>query len=110
MSLLPDVISSSPTDDVSPRQAQVAARAQRSTELAVFRHGLGARLRAECDRIDSQAAGDALRAALDEELDLLDYGLGRANGSLAKAELVARKVELFASMNNRRVAQRFGGG
>jgi len=109
MSLLPDVISSSRANDLTPRQVQAAARAQRSTELEVFRHGLGARLRAECDRIDSQAAGDALRTALDEELDLLDYGLRRANGSVAKAELVARKVEMLASMNNRRVAQRFGG-
>jgi hypothetical protein len=50
-----------------------------------------------------------MRAALDEELDLLDYGLRRANGSLARAELVARKVEMLASINNRRVGQRFGG-
>lgn len=108
MSLLPDVISSA-ADGLSSRQLQAAARAQRSTELRVFRHGLDARLRAECDRIDSQAAGDALRAALDEELDLLDYGLRRTGGSAAKAELVARKVEMLSSINNRRVSQRFGG-
>lgn len=108
MSLLPDVISR--TDiDLNPRQMQAAARAQRSTELAVFRHSLDARLRSECDRIDSQAAADAMRAALDEELDLLDYGLSRANGSAAKAELVARKVEMLSSSNNSRINRRFGG-
>jgi hypothetical protein len=109
MSLLPDVISSSRIDAPASRQEQAAARAQRSTELEVLRHGLAARSRAECDRLDSQAAGDALRAALDEELGLLDYGMQRAGGSPAKAELVARKVEMLAGMNNRRALRRFGG-
>lgn len=109
MSLLPDIISGSREAALGPRQAAAAARAQRSTELQVFRHGLHARLQAECDRIDSQAAADAMRSALDEELDLLDYGLTRARGSAAKAELVARKVEMLSASNNRRITRRFGG-
>jgi|ERR1039458_4967950 hypothetical protein len=106
MSLLPDVIPNG--DLLPPRQLAQALRAQHRAELTVFRHGLAARVQAECDRIDSQAAGDALRTALDEEVDLLDYGLRRANGSLAKAELVARKVEMLANINNRRISRRFG--
>lgn len=106
MSLLPDVIDG---DGMSPRQLSQAVGVQRRTELQVFQHSVRARYQAEIDRIDSQAAGDALRAALDEETDLLDYGLRLANGSASKAELVARKVELLSSTNNRRFSRRFGG-
>jgi uncharacterized protein YicC (UPF0701 family) len=105
----PDVSGSRPGVDLSPYQVRAAVRSQRKAELQVFRHGLRARMRAERDRIDSQAAADAMRTALEEELDLLDYGLQQARGSLAKAELVARKVELLASLNNSRITRRFGG-
>jgi len=97
-------------DDQSRRSSDVtqAMNAQRQAELAIFRYGLEARYHAECDRIDSQALGDVLRTALDEEMDLLDWGLSRTGGSVAKAELVARKVSLQVDINNRRIAQRFG--
>jgi hypothetical protein len=90
------------------RQLARARRAQLSTELTVFRHGLDARARAEMDAQDTQAVADASRIALDEELDLLDYGLSRAGQSAAKAELVARHVERLAVINNRRISRRFG--
>jgi hypothetical protein len=93
----------------SPRQVDQAVRALRNTELAIFRHGLTARYQAEADRLDAQAGAEALQASLAEELNLLDYGLRRAGGSAAKAELVARKVELLSSINNRRINRRFGG-
>ena len=94
---------------LSNRQFVRARRAQASTDLAVYRHGLEAHARAECDRQDTEAVADASRAALEEELDLLNYGLARAGGSAAKAELVARHVERLATINNRRIARRFGG-
>ena len=106
MSLLPAV-----RDDgvgLTPRQLARATRAQRSTELQIFEHGLAARYKAEADRIDSQALSDAARAALEEELDLLDYGLSRANGSAARLELVSRKVNILSTANNSRLIRRFG--
>ena len=106
MSMLPDVTR---RDSLSPRQLQRAARAQQNTELETFQHSLAARFRAECDRIDTYAVADALRTALDEEIDLLAYGMRRAAGSAAKAELVARKAEMLSTINNSRIARRFGG-
>ena len=85
-----------------------ARRAQRQAELTVFRHGLAAAVKAQCDIRDSQAIGEAARASLDEEIDLLEWGLYLANGSAAKRELVVRKVEMFSSLNNRRISRRFG--
>lgn len=107
MSLLP-----APLDDdtgLTSRQLVKARRAQASTELAVFRHALETRALADIDRLDSQAVADASRAALDEEVDLLDYGLARASGSAAKTQLVIRHVERAAVINDRRITRRFGG-
>jgi hypothetical protein len=93
---------------LSPYQMKRAGRVKAKTELAVFRHALAARAQSEMDRLDSQAVADASRTALEEELDLLDYGLARAGQSAAKVELVARHVEQLAAINNRRIARRFG--
>ena len=50
-----------------------------------------------------------MRTSLDEELNLLEWGLHRArDGSAAKNELVARKVNMLSTINNRRIARRFG--
>jgi hypothetical protein len=101
-----------PFDDgrgwLTNRQLARAVREQQSTDLAVFRHGLDARRKAEEDRQDTQALGDAMRTSLDEELGLLREGLAQAGQSAAAIELVARKVETTASINNRRAARRFG--
>jgi hypothetical protein len=101
-----------PLDDdtgLTARQVTRARRAQTSTELRLFSYALEARTRAEMDRLDSQSIGDASRAALDEECDLLDYGLARAGGSAAKTQLVAKHVERMAAINDRRITRRFGG-
>ncbi len=106
MSLLP-----APFNDetgLSPRQIVKARRAQASTELAVFRYAVQTRAQAEEDRLDSQAVGDASQAALDVEMELLDYGLARAGASAAKIELVARHVQRMAAINDRRISRRFG--
>jgi hypothetical protein len=91
------------------RQLARARREQLFTDLAVFRHGLDAQRKAEEDRQDSQALGDAMRAALDEELRLLHEGLAQAGQLAGGIELAARKVETTANINNRRAVRRFGG-
>jgi hypothetical protein len=91
------------------RQLARVHSAQLSTNLAVFRHGLDAKAMAEMDAQDSQAIGDAARTALDEELGVLRDGLALAGQSAASVELVSRKVELIANINNRRITRRFGG-
>jgi hypothetical protein len=105
MTLLP---SRNTENALTVRETNQALRSQRRAELRLFDHSLGARFNAEADRIDSQAVADALAASLDEEMALLDYGVRRAGNSAAKAELVARKVELLANINNRRINRRFG--
>jgi hypothetical protein len=93
---------------LTPLQSAQAARTVRRSELAAFRHGLGAAVQAECDRQDTQAVADACSTALDAELDLLDWGMHRAGNSAAKAELVARKVSRLAAINDSRITRRFG--
>lgn len=93
---------------LTKRQAAKANRDQASAELAVFRYGLQTRVQAERDRLDSEAVADASRTALELELDLLDFGLGRAGQSAAKAAIVARHVEKLVSINDRRLTRRFG--
>jgi len=90
------------------RELTRAAVARERTELAVYEHHLQARFLAECDQIDTQALGDVMRTALDEELGLLDWGMERAACSAAKAELVGRKVSLQAQLNNARIMRRYG--
>ena len=95
-----------PDDLFSPRSLP-ATRARRRYELDTYRHGLRARALAECDRQDSEAAADAIGTALTVELDLLDWGLAQTNGSTAKVELVARKVQMLSQINNHRIQRRF---
>ena len=105
MSLLPDI-----RMDDTRRSLQVirAERAERRAEERAFQEVLKIRHRSMIDQLESQAVGDAIRIALDEELNLLGYGLLRANGSMAKAELVARKVEMLSLINDRRISRHFG--
>jgi hypothetical protein len=107
MSLFPALLD----DDtgMSRRQVEKARRAQTEQTLEVFRYGLGAHARAQIDQHDSQAIGDASQAALNAEMDLLDYGLSRAGTSAAKVELVSRHVQRMATINDRRIIRRFGG-
>jgi len=106
MSLLPARLDDG--DSLSPRQVDKARRMRAGAELEVYRHALESRVLAEIDRLDTQAIGDVSRAALDEEVNLLDYGLARAGQSAAKAALVARHVERLANINDRRISRRFG--
>jgi hypothetical protein len=98
-----------PDPEHPSRQLARAIRAQEQTELAVFEHNLASRYQAECDRIDSQAIADVTRTALEEEMSVLDWGLEQAAGSVAKAELVSRKVAMQSKIDSDRIARRFGG-
>lgn len=93
----------------SSRQQERAALAQEKTELAIYEHHLQARYLAEVDRIDSAAIADVTKAALEEEMSVLDWGLQQAAGSQAKAELVSRLVSLQSKIDSARIARRFGG-
>jgi hypothetical protein len=94
---------------LSRRQIEQARKAEATNALEVFRYGLGAQARAQIDIHDSQALADANRAAVSEELDLLDYGLSRAGASAAKVEITARAVQRMGTINDRRIMGRFGG-
>jgi hypothetical protein len=95
-------------NELPPRQLVRAVKFQRRTELAVFKHSLRVRYEAECTRLDTQALADVTKTALEEELGLMEWGLDRAGGSPAKAELVARKVAMFSNINSQRILRRFG--
>ena len=59
------------------RQLVKAVQAQEKTELAVYEHHLATRYLAEVDRIDGEAISEVVKAALEEELNLLDWGLAQ---------------------------------
>lgn len=92
----------------NPRLPSKADRSQQRAELEVFEHGLLTAVGVQKEMMDSQALGDVLTCALEEEMSLLDYGVARANGSAAKLELVARKVEMMSAIDNRRILRRYG--
>lgn len=106
MSQLPDRISPRP---LHSRQLARATKAQERTELAIYEHHLAARYQVEVDEIDSAAIGDVTKFALDEEMNTLDWGLEKAAGSQAKAELVSRMVAQQSRIDIARIARRFGG-
>lgn len=107
MSLLP-VPHNDPASGLSSRKLARAQRAHEDTELAIYQHGLHALAASEFDRLDSQAVAEAVQAALEVELDLLDYGMARAGQSAARINLVAIKVEMLGRINNARLPRRFG--
>ena len=90
------------------RQMRRAVQAQERTELAVFEHHLAASYLREVERIDAEALAGVVKTAINEELDTLDYGLGLAAGSPAKAELVSRLVSMQSKIDGARIARRFG--
>jgi hypothetical protein len=107
MSFLP-----APSNDdsgLNRRQVLKARKAEADTALELHRYSLGARFRGQVDVYDSQALSDANRAAVSEEMDVLEYGLSRAGASAAKVEMTARALQRMAAINDRRITRRFGG-
>lgn len=90
------------------RQRAKAAKATEAMTLAIYEDQLAATYQRERERHEGEALADVVRAALGDELDLLDWGLTKAAGSVAKAELVSRKVSLLSSTNTQRIARHFG--
>jgi hypothetical protein len=84
-----------------------AARTARRAELEMFEHRVHAAVRRDKDIADSESLADALSVATDEELSFLREFRAKANGSEAATELVARKLEIFSTINNRRISRRF---
>lgn len=105
MSELPERITRS-TSLSSAQQGRARRHTQRA-ELDVYLHAVKAAAVAQIDQADSQALSDALPVAMDEEINFYDYGKARADGSIAKAEIVAQKVAIFSAINNRRIGRRF---
>lgn len=103
------VPSGSGMDGFSSRALEKATRAQESATLTVFEHTVKAQAIRDMDIADSHAVTDATRVALEEEIDLLDYGMRLAAGSPSKAEIVARHSNRLSNSNNRRLQARFGG-
>jgi hypothetical protein len=94
---------------LSPRlPARKASRALAKSHMRVFRHELEVWAMVEEDRQDSEAVADASRTSLELELRLLREGLALAGRSAAAIELVGRKVELQANIDNRRITRRWG--
>jgi hypothetical protein len=93
---------------LSSKQLQRAARTAGRGEIDVFDHQIGSWVQEQKDQIDSHALAGALKASLDAEIGLLDYGLELADGRQAALRLVGRKVAIAASIDDARIQRRFG--
>jgi len=105
MSNLPDRVNRSTS--LSPLQQSRVVRATRRAQVEVYEHTLRAAAAAEMDQADTQALADAITYAAEEEIRFLDYGLARAAGNPAAAEIVAQKLALLSATNNTRIGRRF---
>jgi hypothetical protein len=94
---------------LSDRQIVRAARATEKTELAIYSHQLEMDYLRECDQIDSAAIADVAKAALVEEMRVLDEGLALAGDSAAKRLLVSRMLEIQSRIDTARISRTFGG-
>lgn len=72
---------------------QRVARAVQRTEVAVTEHEIHLWGELETLKIDLAARAKAAQMALDRDLELLDRGMERADGSRVKQELVLRYVD-----------------
>ena len=93
--------------EVSSRYLDQVSRTQQDVELAIFVRAVLARYRADTDRLDSQALADALQAALEDAVGLLEHGLKLAAGNPYAVDLVTEAVELLSAMNRQRIVRRF---
>jgi len=109
MSSYPVRFQNDPGTGLTTEQLAVAQSNEANMVLEVHRHLLWSRALAEMERFDAQAAADARRASLEEEIKLLRDGLALAGQSVAAVELVARSVETLARIDERRFLRRFGG-
>jgi hypothetical protein len=108
VSLLHPAPRDSQTGGLTRRQLEQARKVEADTAMELHRYKHGAYFRSGVDMYDSQALADANRAAVCEEMDLVDWGLSRAGMSAAKVEMVARAAQRMARINDHRITRRFG--
>jgi hypothetical protein len=89
-------------------QERQAVAARRHMEAGLLVHTLRAHFDKEAARIDAEAIGEATQDTLGVELDVLNWGIEKANGSPAAAKLVADRVELMSRSNSKNLTRRFG--
>jgi hypothetical protein len=93
--------------EVTQQELQVVA-ARREAENGLVVHTLRRHFDKEAARIDADATSTAVKATLDSELDVLAYGIAKAEGSAAAAKLVADRVEQLSRINTQNISRRFG--
>jgi hypothetical protein len=93
--------------EATRQELQVVA-ARREAENGLVIHQLHRHLDQEMSRIDAAATSTAVKATLDTELEVLQYGIDKANGSAAAAKLVADRVEQLSRINTQNINRRFG--
>jgi hypothetical protein len=93
---------------MATRQELQVVAARREAENGLVVHTLRRHFDKEAARIDADATATAVRATLDTELDVLAYGITKAEGSAAKAKLVADRVEQLSRINTQNINRRFG--
>jgi hypothetical protein len=91
-----------------PRDLRRARRHRAQTEIDIYVRQLAIDKIVEFDRQDTEATGDAMGFAFEKEVKFLKDIRHEAGGDRAALELGARKLNAFASYNNRRAARRFG--
>lgn len=76
-------------------------------ERAVSRHAVHTAITLAFERIDSQAAAEATRINMREEIDTLAYGQALAGDDPMAKKLVTNKVVSLAARNDYRLDMRF---
>lgn len=102
-----------PTPASGGRSAVAPARpwppvATRRAERGLERYALRQTVAVEKARIDTRAVAAVVTTSMEEEFLTYDYGMFLANGSAAKQELLARKLEMLSQLNNQLILRRFG--
>jgi hypothetical protein len=95
--------------DITPLLAARIVRENRKAELEVYRYKLDAAVTREKDIIDTETLEDVITEATEAELRFLNAFRAKANDSETAREIVARKLEIFDAISNRRIARRFRG-
>lgn len=104
---MPDLVPSRRASKELRRQAEADARQQSQIDRKVYEHSLVAWQKSQIDQIDSMTLRDAVQVAFDEECAFYDHAMTKANGSEAKARIVADKLEILTTADNRRIMNRF---
>lgn len=85
-----------------------SARLVRAAEMDIFQHKVRADAAVIKDAIDSHAAAQATWTSFDEEIEFFNDGLRLVGNSQTGQELLAQKLNMLVTINNRRIQQRFG--